>query len=229
MHVIDEKGNQTRDIIESKDGSVARLIMRDDRPLTDAEDKAEQQRLNDMLASPAGFARHIKRDATGRQIADQLVRLMPDAMLFSYTPGQPQTGRKGGALEVVLDYKPNPVFRPPTTTAEALTGLEGRMWIDAKNRHLVRMEGTTFRGVNFGWGMLAHIYPGGKLLLEQTDAGGGRWIFTRFTEDVSVRALMVKTMNVHENVEASSFQTLPGPMSYQDAIRLLLSTPPPGL
>jgi hypothetical protein len=102
------------------------------------------------------------------------------------------------------------------------------MWIDTKNHHLVRMEGTTFRGVNFGWGLVAHIYPGGKLLLEQTDAGGGRWIFTRFTEDVSVRALMVKTMNIHTNVEASSFQTLPGPMSYQDAIRLLLNTPLPG-
>jgi hypothetical protein len=228
MHVIDEKGNQTRDIIESKDGSVARLILRNDRPLTDAEDKAEQQRLNDMLASPERFSRHIKNDATGRKIADQLVKLMPDAMVYTYTPGQPQTGRNDGALEVVLDYKPNPAFKPPTTTAEALTGLEGRMWIDAKNHHLVRMEGTIFRGVNFGWGLVAHIYPGGKLLLEQTDAGGGRWIFTRFTEDVSVRALMVKTMNVHTNVEASSFQTLPGPMSYQDAIRLLLNTPLPG-
>jgi hypothetical protein len=228
MHVIDEKGNQTRDIIESKDGSVARLILRNDRPLTDAEDKAEQQRLNDMLASPERFSRHIKNDATGRKIADQLVKLMPDAMLYTYTPGQPQTGRNDGALEVVLDYKPNPAFKPPTTTAEALTGLEGRIWIDAKNHHLVRMEGTIFRGVNFGWGLVAHIYPGGKLLLEQTDAGGGRWIFTRFTEDVSVRALMVKTMNVHTNVEASSFQTLPGPMSYQDAIRLLLNTPLPG-
>ena len=28
------------------------------------------------------------------------------------------------------------------------------------------------RGVNFGWGMVAHIYPGGKLKLDQTNAGG---------------------------------------------------------
>ena len=47
--------------------------------------------------------------------------------------------------------------------------------------------------INFGWGMVAHIYPGGKLVLEQTDAGGGRWIFTHFTEQLTVRALMVKT------------------------------------
>src|SRR6185312_634767 len=108
---------------------------------------------------------------------------------------------------IVLDYKPNPKFNPPTTMSEALTGLEGRMWIDAKSRNLVRMEGTIFRGVNFGWGMLAHIYPGGKLVLEQTDAGNGRWIFTHFTQQVRVRALMVKTVKLNETIDASSFQT----------------------
>jgi hypothetical protein len=148
-------------------------------------------------------------------------------MIYSYTPGQPQTGKNGGALEVVLDYKPNPKFSPPSTAAQALTGLEGRVWIDAKSHQLVRMEGTIFRAVNFGWGMLAHIYPGGHLVLEQTNAGDNRWIFTQFKEDVSVRALMVKTINVHTNIEAGSFQTLPSPISYQNAVRMLLDTPLP--
>jgi hypothetical protein len=89
------------------------------------------------------------------------------------------------------------------------------------------MEGTIARGVNFGWGMLAHIYPGGKLTLDQTDAGGNRWIFTNFTMQLSVRALMVKTLTVRTNSSASGFQAI-GPMSYQDAIRLLLNTPLPG-
>jgi hypothetical protein len=89
------------------------------------------------------------------------------------------------------------------------------------------MEGTIFRAVNFGWGMLAHIYPGGRLVLEQESAGSDRWIFTKFNEDVSVRALMVKTIHVQTNVEAGSFQTLPSPIPYQDAIRMLLNAPLP--
>jgi hypothetical protein len=226
MHLINEKGDQVRDVIESKDGTVARLILRDGRPLTGQEDKDEQQRLNDMLAAPGAFAKHVKNGDSERKIADRLVPLMPDAMLYSYTPGQPQIDNNS-RLQVVLDYKPNPKFAPPNTEAQALTGLEGRMWIDAKTRHLVRMEGTVFHAVNFGWGMIAHIYPGGKLMLDQTDAGNNRWIFTHFTMTMSVRALMVKTLNVHSNVDANAFQTL-GPMSYQDAIRLLLNTPLPG-
>lgn len=130
-------------------------------------------------------------------------------------------------MEIVLDYKPNPKFSPPSTPSQALTGLEGRVWIDAKNHQVVRMEGTIFRAVNFGWGMVAHIYPGGHLVLNQENAGGDRWIFTKFNEDLSVRALMVKTIHVHTNVEAGSFQTLSVPMGYQDAVRMLLDTPLP--
>ncbi len=227
MHVIDAKGDRVRDVIESKDGSVARLILKDGRRLTEEEDKAERQRLNDMIASPSDYFKHVKNDGEGRKLADQLIRLMPEAMVYSYAPGQPQTGSNDGSPEVVLDFKPNPKFSPPSTPAQALTGLEGRVWIDAKSHQVVRMEGTIFRAVNFGWGMLAHIYPGGHLVLEQANAGGNRWIFTRFQEDVSVRALMVKTIHVHANIEAGSFQTLPGPIGYQDAVRMLLETPLP--
>ncbi|MEO6817435.1 MAG: hypothetical protein ABI177_12120 [Edaphobacter sp.] len=226
MHVIDSKGDQVRDVIESKDGSVARLILKDGHPLTEDEDKAERQRLNDMIASPSDYFKHVKNDGEGRKLADQMIRLMPDAMIYTYVPGQPQTGRNGG-VEVVLDYKPNPKFSPPTTPSQALTGLEGRAWIDAKSHQVVRMEGTIFRSVNFGWGMLAHIYPGGHLVLEQENAGGNRWIFTKFNEDVSVRALMVKTIHVQTNVEAGSFQTLRDPIPYQDAVKMLLDTPLP--
>lgn len=226
MRIVNAKGDQVRDIIESKDGSVARLILRDGKPLTEEQDKAERQRLNNMLKDPDAFTKHIKDNESGKKIADQLIRLMPDAMIYTYVPGQPQTGKHPGMTEIVIDYEPNPKFHPPTTTAEALTGLKGRAWIDSKTKQIVRMEGNIFRSVNFGWGMLAHIYPGGQLVFEQADVGGDRWIFTHFTERISVRALMVKTLNIQSDIDAWAFQPVPA-MSYQDAIRDLLNTPSP--
>jgi hypothetical protein len=225
-HTISEKGDVVRDVIESKDGTVARLIMKDGKPLAEEQDKNERQRLNDMIASPTAYFKHVRNGESQQKLADAMVPLMPDAALYSYTPGQPQSGKNGGALEIVIDYKPNPKFNPPSTEAEALTGLQGRIWIDAKTRYLVRMEGTIAHAVNFGWGMLAHIYPGGKLSLEQTSVGSNRWIFTNFSMQLNVRALMVKTLNVRTNSSASGFQVI-APMSYQDAIRLTLDTPLP--
>lgn len=226
IHIVDAKGEKTRDIIQSRDGSVARLILLDGKPLTEEQDKAERQRLDDMLKNPEGFRKHVKDNESGMKIADSLIRLMPDAMIYTYAPGQPQTGRDPGRREIVIDYEPNPNFHPPSTTAEALTGLHGRAWIDARSKQVVRMEGHIFRGVNFGWGMLAHIYPGGHLIFDQADPGNGHWFFVRFSERITIRALMVKTINIKMDSDASNFQLMP-PMSYQDAIHLLLATPLP--
>ncbi len=224
MHVGDEKGDRVRDVIESRDGAVARLILRDGKPLTPAEDLAERQRLQEMLSSPEAFTRHIKNEDSGKKLAENMIRLLPSAMLYTYTPGQPQTGTNKGATEIVLDYQPDPAFVPPSLTAQALTGLRGRMWIDASTRNLVRAEGELFRPVNFGWGMIAHIYPGGKLLLVQTNAGSSRWIFSHFSDQINIRAVLVKSVKIQNTIETSDFQTIATPTSYQDAIHLLLAT-----
>ncbi len=227
MHLVDQKGDQIRDVIESKDGTVARLILRDGRALTAEEDAAERERLNDILASPSTYARHVKNDASGKKLASDLIRLMPDAMIYTYVPGQPPSRAEQRSDEVVMDYVPNPKWSPPTTASQALTGLQGRMWIDVKAHRMRRMDGLVFKPVNFGWGMLAHVYPGGKLELEQTDAGNGRWMYTRFTQEVSVRALLLKTLNVHTTLDAGSFQVMPVGLSFQEAVKLLLATPLP--
>jgi hypothetical protein len=226
MRIHDEKGEQVRDVIESKDGTVARTILKNGKPLTAEEDQAERDRLNAMVASPASFARHIKNEETGRKTAEDLIRLMPDAMIYTYVPDQPQLENHPD-LTIVLDFAPNPSFKAPTTLSQGLSGLKGRAWIDAKTRYVVRIEGTIFQPVNFGWGMLAHIYPGGNVALDQTNAAGDRWIYTHFTERVSVRALMVKTVSVNNDYYATAFQQVIEPMSYQDAIKLLLNTPLP--
>ncbi|MDE3105560.1 MAG: hypothetical protein KGK08_10335 [Acidobacteriota bacterium] len=226
MRVVDEKGDMMRDVVESKDGAVARLIERDGKPLTPEQDAAERQRLADMVASPADFARHIRNDDTGKRLADQLLRLMPDAMVYTYTPGQPQSGLSS-QTEIVLDYHPNPHYHYPSTTSEALSGLEGRVWINAQTRQVVQMTGHIFRAVNLGWGILAHLYPGGTLLYQQVCAGGSRYIFSHFEQHLTVRALLLKSFTVNTNISGSDFSVLPGPMPYQQAIQLLLQTPLP--
>jgi len=226
VHIVDAKGDRVRDLIETRDGNVARMILRDGKPLPPDLDKAERERLADTLKDPEAFIKHAKGDESGKKIADQLIRIMPDAMIYTYVPGQPQTGKNPGTTEVVVDFEPNPNFHPPSTTAEALTGLKGRVWLDSKSKQILRMDGNIFKSVNFGWGMLAHIYPGGDVSYEQGDVGNNRWVYTRFVERIRVRALMVKSLDIKTDVDASDFKIVPA-MSYQEAVRLLLETPLP--
>ena len=221
-HVINQKGDRVRDVVESKDGTVARTLMMDGKPLTPEANALERQRLQDLSASHDAFAKHVKDDAAGKKLATDLIRLMPDAMIYTPTPGQADARSPSGTHLVVLDFEPNPKWSPPTTPSEALTGLRGRVWIDSSSGFVTRLDGEIFRSVNIGWGMLAHVYPGGKLSFEQINVGGNRWIYSHFSDQAHVRALMLKTIDVSSDVTASSFQRLPEPLTYQQAIALLL-------
>ncbi len=223
---VDAKGDTTRDTIESRDGTVARMVQRDGRPLTPEQDAAERQRLTDLANDPAAFAKHHKRDNQARGYSMQLVREMPQAMLFAYVAGQPQWPSPL-VPQVVIDFAPDPAFHPPNLVSNALTGVAGRMWIDAQTRHLIRVEGRILKPVDFGWGMLARIYPGGTIEFMQDHAGGDRWAYSHLRENLTIREMLFKTAQQNNTMDAAEFRLLPAPMSYQQAIRQLLDTPLP--
>ena len=91
-HVIDQKGDRIRDVVESRDGTVARTLMEGGKPLSPEADSLERQRL-EALASSASRFREARQenDAAGKKLAADLIRLMPDAMI--YTPVSDQVER----------------------------------------------------------------------------------------------------------------------------------------
>jgi hypothetical protein len=228
LHMVDGKDDQVRDQIETPEGTVSRLIGRDGRPLTPQEDAEERNRLNALAASPATFARRVRHDEENRKTGIGLVRMMPDAMLWTYASGQPQlAGHPAGAPAlVVIDFAPSPKWSPPTLESELLTGIAGRVWIDPQTRNMVHLEASVVRSVNIGWGMLAHIYPGGTIALQQSSASGQRWIMDHVVEQLTLQALMVKTVKQRLVFEVTDFQPI-SPLRYQQAIKILLETPLP--
>jgi len=226
LHQVDEKGDRMRDQIETPDGSVARLIQHDGRPLSTEEDSAESARLNELMAAPEAFAHHTRHEQSDNKMEVDLLRLMPDAMLWSYAAGQPQLANQSAGVPalVVLDFKPNPKWSAPTLESEMLTGIEGRVWIDPQTRHMVHLQADVFRAVNIGWGFVAHLYPGGTVTAHQVNAGGQRWILNHIDEKVTLRALLVKNVKQRMTLDAADFQPVPA-MSYQKAIKMLLETP----
>lgn len=221
---IDRKGDTTRVVIESAQGNVARMIERNGKPLTAEEDAAERERLNDILKSPNAYLKHEEREDAARNYAIQLVKLMPSAMIYAYAPGQPQPPGST-SQQVVIDFRPNPAFRPPTMVSEALTGLAGRIWIDSRTQTMTRAEGHVLRPINFGWGFVARIYPGGSIELGQQLVDGKRWAYSHLDEDLTIREVMVHTVSGHTKMRAWDFKLLPAPMSFQEAVHALLAMP----
>jgi hypothetical protein len=217
------KGDTTREVLVSRDGNVARLIEKDGQPLTPEEDADERARLTDEMGSPDEFMKHHRRDQEMRDSVVKVVGLMPQAMLYSFAPGQPQL--KGSEGLVVLDFHPNPDFHPPTMFAECLTGLEGRVWIDPQTHYLTRIEARVLKPVNMGFGILAKIFPGGTLALDQVNLGGEQWVYSHLDEHLTARVLMVKNYPEDNVITSWDFHAMPALLSFEDSIRTLLAMP----
>src|SRR5277367_2138381 len=167
----EEKGVTTKEIVPTKDGDVARLIAKDDKPLTPEENKAELDRLNNLLAHPEIQEHRHKREQEDSGRADEMTRLLPDGFLYTYIGMVP--GPNGPAHR--LSFKPNPGFHPPDREAEVYHGMEGELWIDQKQERMVKMNAHLIDDVEFGWGILGRLYKGGSLSVEQADVGDHHW------------------------------------------------------
>ncbi len=219
VHRVDTKENTTRDLIESADGNVARTIARNDRPLTPEENAAEQERLRSL--SPGELKRHTHSD-TSDKYATELIRAMPSAMIYTLAPEQVQLPQFP-MRQVLLEYKPNPLFHPASTAESLLAGLAGRIWLDAETHHVLRAEINITQNLNLALGLLARIYQGGTVTYEQRPVSGGHSIYSHIEINVTMRELMVKTMPYHSRLDTSDVTVLASKPSLQEAVTMLLN------
>jgi hypothetical protein len=216
----DDKGITTKEIVETKDGDVARLIAKNDKPLAPDEEKAELDRLNNLLAHPEIQEHRHKREQEDSGREDEMTRLLPDA--FLYTDLGIVSGPNGPAYR--LSFKPNPSFKPPDREAEVYHGMEGELWIDQAQERIVKLDAHLIDDVEFGWGILGKLYKGGSLTIEQQDIGHHHWEPTMMKLNLTGIALMVKPLSYQTTETSTDFQPVPLNMGYQDAVHMLLKS-----
>jgi hypothetical protein len=217
LHKQDEKGVTTKEIVQTRDGSVARLIAVNNRPLNSEQEVAEAARLQRLIDQPELQEHRRKREKEDADRANKMVQVMPEAFLYSYD-GIAQ-GPNGPAIK--LSFKPNPAFVPPDQESRVAVGIEGEVWIDQTQERLVRLNAHLFQDVDFGWGIVGRLYKGGSILIENADVGNHTWAMVHMKLDLTGKALMIKTLTFRITEEASDFQAVPKEMSYKEAIRML--------
>ncbi len=223
VHRVDSKEDTIRDLIESKDGNVARTLQRHGKPLTQEEDAAEEARLRAL--GPDELARHHRSGEASDRYSVELISALPKAMTFKLTPDQPQLPQFNSP-QVVLDYAPRPGFQPAGTVQSLLTGLAGRMWIDAETHHLLRIEIGIIRNLNLALGLLARVYQGGSVVYEQRPVAQGHYAYTHIEISVTLREFVVKTVPYHATLDATDAVLLPATPTLQEAVALLLNGDP---
>ena len=221
LRKVDNGKITTKEIIETKDGDIARLIAIDDEPLAPDAESIEVQRLNMLLNDPAIQEHRRKREQADTGRADEMVRLLPSAFLYHFE-GMVE-GPNGPCYR--LSMKPNPSFSPPDRQAQIYHGMAGELWIDQKQERMVKLDVHLIAGVEFGWGIVGKLYKGGTILVEQRNVGS-HWEQTNLRLNLQGKILLVKSLTINTTEQESNFSPVPANWTYKDAARALLSEKP---
>jgi hypothetical protein len=209
--------DNTKDIIETKDGAVARLIALHGQPLDAQANQTELDRLNTLANHPEIQEHRHQREKKDEDRVNRLMRLLPDAFLYRFeglvSCGAGQCYR--------LSFEPNPHFDPPDLEAGIFRGMAGEVWIDQAQERLTRLNARLISDVDFGWGIIGKLDKGGTIQIEQADIGGHDWEVTGLKVNMRGKAMMVKSLNFQITEEASHFSRVPDGVDYRKAIQLL--------
>jgi hypothetical protein len=216
-------GSQTKLYCETRDAMAGMAIANDDKPLTPEQRQAEEARLRDLAGSPEELRKKRQREKDDAERIGRIVRAMPDAFLYEYAgtePGRDGLGKPGSEL-VRLKFRPNPNYTPPTHTEQVLVGMQGELLIDAHTDRIARIDGTLFKEVGFGWGILGHLDKGGRFLVEQADVGDGSWDVHRMSLAFTGKILLFKRIDIKSTETFRDFHPVPKDLTFAQGVELL--------
>lgn len=217
------KGSNVKEIVETKEGDVARLLETDGRPLSPEAEQAEMDRLNNLLAHPEIQQHRFQKEQADSAHGDEMVSLLPDAFLYT-ADGMVQAA--GGPC-YRFRFRPNPAYNPPDREAEVFRGMEGELWVDQRQKRLVRIDAHLTSDVNFGWGVIGRLYKGGSILVEDADVGMGHWETTHMELKLKGKILLMKSVDFSTTEDATDFHAVPPEIGYREAVQILKQTAAP--
>jgi len=217
-------GSQTKLFVQTRDATAALLIAIDDRPLSQDQRRAEEARLQTLVSNTDELRRKQKQEKEDADRVSRIMHSLPNAFTYEYDgieTGRPGIGKQGDEL-VRLKFRPNPKFNPPTRVEQVLTGMTGYLLIDANQHRIAKIDGTLYRDVSFGWGILGHLDKGGQFQVDQASVSDGdTWQITRMTLNFTGKVLLFKNIVLKSNEIFSDFRRVRSDLTFAQGVDLL--------
>ncbi|MGA9510002.1 MAG: hypothetical protein WBV55_15400 [Candidatus Sulfotelmatobacter sp.] len=168
-----------------------RLVAINGKPLTPAQTAVEAHKLEDTISerkkeSPQQKSERIAKYEKERRRNNLLMEQMTKAFVFKVVG---ETNLDGHDV-YVLNATPRPGYRPPNMETEALTGMEGKLWVDRDSFQWVKVEARVTHPVSIE-GFLAEVEPGTHFELEKEPVAPGIWLPRHFSMRARSRILFL--------------------------------------
>jgi hypothetical protein len=189
------KESLREEFIETAEGPISRIELINGQPLDAEGRQLEQAHLHRLLNSPAEQARHREEYDDNENRVGRIVALLPDAFIYEYA------GEENGCYR--LRFRPNPDYSAHSIEARIFHAMNGDLWVNAKYKRMVRLDGHLKEDVSFGYGILGRLYQGGWFSLQRTQVSSTDWKTQRFELHMNGRAILFKII-AHEFSELRS-------------------------
>ena len=183
-----------------------RTLERDGKPLSAAEQRNEQKRLDKetrRLSSESAAEKQKRMDEAekSRRRAFAFLSEIPDLFDLKLEGESTVDGRPVWVVSGV----PRPGAKAKSSDAKMLLKVRGRMWIDKATYQWARVEAETTDTIS--WGLfLARLNPGAKMVFEQTEVSPELWFPKRLLLTGSGRVGLIKRLSQDTEIEWSNYK-----------------------
>jgi hypothetical protein len=184
----------------------SRLIEKNDEPLSEADRKKEDEKLEKFLSklrnqSEEERAKHEAREKKEREEGRAFFRDMVNAYDFTLVGEE----TVDGADTWVIEGTPRKDFHPTQPHADVLSKVKGKIWIEKKGYDWVKVEGESIDTIT--WGVfLLRIHKGSRFSLQKVHLNDEAWLLQHFYINGGARLGLVKNEAIEQEDTFSNYK-----------------------
>jgi hypothetical protein len=209
-HAISAKKDILREQVETADGPVYRVLASHGQEFEGAQAAKEERRLAGYVHDPAEVAKVRRSHESDEARLAHVMQLIPSAYTFEYE------GATTGD-QVRLRFQPNPAFAPASYEDRILCGLGGEMVVDQRQKRMISMDGTIQRRIEFGYGLLGAVEPGGTFEIHRTQVSTKHWKTDRVSVHVQGKIFLFSDISKNQEETRWGFSAVPQDISLEQA------------
>ena len=191
----------TKEILILYGDRMERVIERDDKPLSDAEKRKEDEKFDKEVAklqkeSDEQRQKRIAKYEEESKKAREFVQEVAQAFNFKFEGEEMFNGRPA----YVVSGEPRPDYKPSSREGKILAKTRGKIWIDIASTHWVKLDVEFTDTVSFGW-ILARVRPGTRITVDQNLFRDEVWVPQQIKFNLDARVGLFKQL--FENVDVT--------------------------
>ena len=189
IHKDSETTRKQYQVLIIDGSSYNKLLAVNGEPLPAAKAREEERKLQKEIVrrrneSSEARGKRVAKYAQERRQDHELMGEMVKAFQYKLVGKESIYGHRC----YVIEATPRPGYVPPNRDTKVLTGMRGKLWIDADAFQWVKVHAEVVRPVAFGL-FIAQVRPGTEFTLEEAPVKPGIWLPTHFSTQVKATIL----------------------------------------